>query len=829
MKSNIRPFALFLTLTGRRNYFSRLLLGFGLMLSFFQAATAAPGHTDRPGLAVPPFTITITKDYSVANSGTPDAFSITFSPDPSPELALTFIISGSSYTPVITTVNGVATLDFTSSVVGPVSVDIYNGTVSPANYITTVTLHFIAAPGPPDPSTSYLVVTQNPATADGVSQDIVEAVLYDIHGNAITNPPSTAVNFSIESGSATISATGVTSPGTNVAIAYFTSTVVGSVQVQGFTNGIYLTDQSNPANNYVTVQFVVPPPDPAKSYIVATVTPMPADGSSQDVVEAVVNNSLGLAVPDGTAVTFTIETGTATITTTGVTSGGVAIADFTSMVVGSVQVQATITVNGIVTNLYDQSNPANNYVTVQFVVPPPDPAKSYIVATVTPMPADGSSQDVVEAVVDNSLGQPVPAGTAVTFTIETGTATITTTGFTSGSTGIAIANFTSTVVGSVQVQATVVINGTVTNLYDQSNPANNFVTIKFITGPPVPGNPGGGGSGGTPPGNGGTDPGSGGNNTGPGSNYTLLFVRQDYQLADGTHQDSIIAYITDGSKHPISNLQVTFFIQTSPTSGSITTGAQFVGSTTVSTDDSGMARIAITSTMPGTAFVDATIVDPVSGNSVLIDGSYQIATFLDVPDFNNPLTTLSVVVYEALSDGLQQTMVKAHLVDLDGQVMPGQDVTFSIDSGSGKIITPQPVSTDANGDAFIQLVSNTPGYVLVTATVAVGGVEKAIKNGSPARVLFVQPNIYVPRVFTPNGDGVNDVLKPILVGMSAFHYFSVYNRWGNLIFTSQDPNVGWDGTFKGVAQPVETYLWIAEGVNTDGKTVVQKGMVSLVR
>jgi gliding motility-associated-like protein len=114
---------------------------------------------------------------------------------------------------------------------------------------------------------------------------------------------------------------------------------------------------------------------------------------------------------------------------------------------------------------------------------------------------------------------------------------------------------------------------------------------------------------------------------------------------------------------------------------------------------------------------------------------------------------------------------------------------------------------------------------LVTATVN----GKAIIFGSPARVLFSSVNIYVPKAFSPNNDGVNDVLKPILVGIADFHYFTVYNRWGNMIFTTTDPNQGWDGTFKGVPQPVETYLWIAEGVTADGRKIVAKGMTSLVR
>jgi gliding motility-associated-like protein len=233
----------------------------------------------------------------------------------------------------------------------------------------------------------------------------------------------------------------------------------------------------------------------------------------------------------------------------------------------------------------------------------------------------------------------------------------------------------------------------------------------------------------------------------------------------------------------------------------------------------------MTSTEPGTVFVDATIVDPGTGNTVLIDGSYQIVTFDNKPDVTNVLTSLSVIIPQALADGQQKTEVKAHVVDLNGNVMADQEVTFSIDSGTGKILTPQPVETDANGDAYIFITSTTVGTVKIVATVD----GEKIVFGSPAPVEFLPINIYCPRVFTPNNDGTNDVLKPILVGISTFHYFTVYNRWGNIVFTTQDPNQGWDGTFKGAPQPVETYLWIAEGVDENGRKIVAKGMTSLVR
>jgi gliding motility-associated-like protein len=170
-------------------------------------------------------------------------------------------------------------------------------------------------------------------------------------------------------------------------------------------------------------------------------------------------------------------------------------------------------------------------------------------------------------------------------------------------------------------------------------------------------------------------------------------------------------------------------------------------------------------------------------------------------------------------------VVEAHVVDGSGNPVAGASVQFAIDSGSATLVGAQPVLTDANGNAIINLTSTTVGYALVTATV--GG--KAIIFGSPARVIFTGINIYVPRAFSPNNDGTNDLLKPILVGIQTFHYFTVYNRWGNIIFTTTDPNQGWDGTFKGVPQPVETYLWIAEGIDVNGRKIVAKGMTSLVR
>jgi len=91
--------------------------------------------------------------------------------------------------------------------------------------------------------------------------------------------------------------------------------------------------------------------------------------------------------------------------------------------------------------------------------------------------------------------------------------------------------------------------------------------------------------------------------------------------------------------------------------------------------------------------------------------------------------------------------------------------------------------------------------------------------------------IYVPKGFSPNGDGVNDQLYPILVGIKELYFFRIYNRWGNLLFetNSGNPASGWNGSFKGHPQPVESYTWAAEALDIDGFIIKKTGSTLLVR
>ncbi len=89
--------------------------------------------------------------------------------------------------------------------------------------------------------------------------------------------------------------------------------------------------------------------------------------------------------------------------------------------------------------------------------------------------------------------------------------------------------------------------------------------------------------------------------------------------------------------------------------------------------------------------------------------------------------------------------------------------------------------------------------------------------------------ILVPTAFTPNGDGLNDYLRPITKGVKEVKYFRVYNRWGYLMFEAKNNNPSWDGTLKGIPQPSQAVVWVMEGIGVDGRPYARKGTCVLIR
>ena len=95
--------------------------------------------------------------------------------------------------------------------------------------------------------------------------------------------------------------------------------------------------------------------------------------------------------------------------------------------------------------------------------------------------------------------------------------------------------------------------------------------------------------------------------------------------------------------------------------------------------------------------------------------------------------------------------------------------------------------------------------------------------------VFKEKEIYVPGGFSPNGDGKNEKLTPILIGIQNLTYFKIFDRWGQLMYQTNRAGEGWDGIYRGVKQPFETYSWIAVGIDIDGLIIKRIGSSILLR
>jgi gliding motility-associated-like protein len=89
-------------------------------------------------------------------------------------------------------------------------------------------------------------------------------------------------------------------------------------------------------------------------------------------------------------------------------------------------------------------------------------------------------------------------------------------------------------------------------------------------------------------------------------------------------------------------------------------------------------------------------------------------------------------------------------------------------------------------------------------------------------------SIDVPDAFTPNGDGINDLIFVKGWGIKELVYFKVFNRLGQLIYESSDLNQGWNGTYKGVIQPIETYTYLVEVRTYDNSLLTKKGTFKII-
>jgi gliding motility-associated-like protein len=118
--------------------------------------------------------------------------------------------------------------------------------------------------------------------------------------------------------------------------------------------------------------------------------------------------------------------------------------------------------------------------------------------------------------------------------------------------------------------------------------------------------------------------------------------------------------------------------------------------------------------------------------------------------------------------------------------------------------------------------------VRLIAENSMGCVDTAYKS---SYLTTDQPGfIYTPSAFSPNNNGTNEVFKPSLFNVKERNYvFAVYNRWGEKVYETSSLDGEWDGTFKGLQCPQETYVWSINGEFENNQLFNQRGTVTLLR
>ena len=150
-------------------------------------------------------------------------------------------------------------------------------------------------------------------------------------------------------------------------------------------------------------------------------------------------------------------------------------------------------------------------------------------------------------------------------------------------------------------------------------------------------------------------------------------------------------------------------------------------------------------------------------------------------------------------------------------------VTNEVQSGNSFSQTTSPI-TDSEFPIQLDAKDGSPRqFITATSTYESGLILKS--NAVTVRYELV---IYVPTAFTPNGDGLNDTLE--LFGLpTEIATTNIYTRWGKLIYSSDQPIPGWDGTYNGTLANEGTYLYEIVFETADGEKRMQKGTFALIK
>jgi len=142
---------------------------------------------------------------------------------------------------------------------------------------------------------------------------------------------------------------------------------------------------------------------------------------------------------------------------------------------------------------------------------------------------------------------------------------------------------------------------------------------------------------------------------------------------------------------------------------------------------------------------------------------------------------------------------------------------------------------DTHGDSILS-VEEGPSYVFPSDSGVYHVCLEAFSNqGCPGNICYdvqilEELLVFVPNAFTPDGKNGNETFYPVLTGVQTTNYrFMVFNRWGQLLFETSEPNVGWNGTYNGILSEQDTYVWKLNLKDELGDKHTYTGHITLLR
>ena len=219
---------------------------------------------------------------------------------------------------------------------------------------------------------------------------------------------------------------------------------------------------------------------------------------------------------------------------------------------------------------------------------------------------------------------------------------------------------------------------------------------------------------------------------------------------------------------------------------------------------------------PASSLLNANTLNPVAGPDITTSYVLAVTDTIGCPKPAYDTVVVNVIPKVAVFAGN------------DTIAVINQSIQLKATGGSSYEWTP---STYLNSASVPNPIAVFPGGVdTVTYTVTAFTEQGcSASDGITIHLFETKPSIFIPSAFTPNNDGLNDILKPTVAGMQRFNYFNVYNRWGQLLYSTSQEGQGWDGIFRGKKQPSGTYVYTAGAIDYTNKNYFIKGTFVLIR